>query len=122
MRIIFVAAAGALALTGCQPAAQQNAAENTAAELDAIGNGEGEANAAANVQATVLGMSDKMRNGVLLRAIMDSEMPCDGVERADRLPDQEGSPTWKAYCRNGSKHIVIFQRDGIAKVLSPTGI
>lgn len=119
MRVTLIAAA-ALALSACQPAAQQNAADNTAAELDAIGNDEG-ANTT-NVQAVVLGMSDKTRNGVLVRAIMDSEMPCDGVEKSERLPDQEGSPTWKAYCRNGTKHIVIFTKDGIAKVLSPTGI
>jgi hypothetical protein len=120
MRITLIAV-GALALSACQPAAQQNAAENTAAELDAIGNDEG-ANASTNVQAVVLGMSDKMRNGVLVRAIMDSEMPCDGVEKSERLPDQEGAPVWKAYCRNGSRHIVIFTKDGIAKVLSPAGM
>ncbi len=119
MRIMILAAA-ALALGACQPEAQQNAAANTADELEAVGNDAG--NASQNVQAVVLGMTDKTRNMVLVRAIMDSEMACDGVEKSERLPDQEGSPSWKAYCRNGSKHIVIFTKDGIAKVLSPAGM
>ena len=120
MRKILAIAALA-ALGACQPEAQQNAADNTAAELKAIGNDAAGNGAEGNVQAVVLGMSDKVRNGVLVRAIMDSQMPCDGVERSERLPDQQGAPAWKAYCRNGSTHIVIFTVDGIAKVLSPTG-
>jgi hypothetical protein len=119
MRIMILAAT-ALALGACQPSAQQNAADNTAAELEAVGNDAG--NASHNVQAVVLGMTDKTRNMVLVRAIMDSEMACDGVEKSERLPDQEGAPSWKAYCRNGSKHIVIFTKDGVAKVLSPAGM
>ncbi len=56
---------------------------------------------------------------MLVRAIMDSNQKCDGVLRSERTRDQNGLPAWKAWCRDGSSHIVAFTTDGTAQVLSP---
>ncbi|MBO9714902.1 hypothetical protein [Sphingomonas sp.] len=69
----------------------------------------------------VLKMNDQQLKVVLVRAIMDAGMKCDGVTSAERQKDQAGLPAWLAHCRDGSSHFVILELDGGAKVLSPAG-
>lgn len=114
MRFVFVAAGAAILLAGCQSAGPKNS-ESPAGEMNATEN----AVAGDNTIDRVLAMSDKERNGVLNRAVMDATMPCDGVLKSERWRDVENSPTWLAHCRNGTSHLVVFQPGGNAKVMSP---
>ncbi len=113
-RSIFITGIAALALTGCNGTTVPNASIDTAAETNAADN----ASAAGNVAATVLGYSDRERNGVLARAIIDAKMPCDGVIKSDRMGDQSGMPAWRATCKNGYQHLVSISPDGVATILS----
>lgn len=108
---IAIAAAIALALAGCGPS---DSRRNSGMVNDAATSPEGVA-----TLNKVIAMSDKERNIVLVRAVMDANMPCDGVVSSERTKDQDGHPAWLANCRNGSTHMVIFLNDGSAKVLSP---
>jgi hypothetical protein len=120
MRMIFAAAAALLALGGCQ-----QAAENVAVQNDAVGtdNTEDAATnedvAAGNFIDTVVNLPERQMWGVLNRAVMDAENKCDGVNKSEREPDSDGHPVYRAYCRDGTTHLVIFSADGTAKVLSP---
>jgi hypothetical protein len=122
MRMIFATGAALVLLGGCQPESQQNAADNMAAELKAVGNDAAEANAvgndgvASNFIAQLTGFGDRERNVVIVRAIMDSEKKCDGVIKSDREPDNQGLPSYHVYCRNGAEYRVIFSADGAARV------
>ena len=110
-RLIVPLFAG-LALAACdsaqEPPANRAATENAAASM-ADGT---------NATAAVLAMNDRQRNVVFIRALLDSNLPGDGVTKSERIPDQGGMPYWKAYCKNGSSHIITVTSDGTAKIIS----
>jgi hypothetical protein len=121
--ILPMAAAAAL-LSACQPASETNAATAEAqanagdvAEGNAVGNTAG----LENVTAKVLAMNDRTRNVVFVRALLDAEIPCDGVESSERLPDRDGKPLWRANCTgNGGSHMIQITPDGTANIVSRT--
>lgn len=128
MRMILPALAAAAMLGACQPAAQaptnaastEDNAVNDAAEANAVGNGIGNA-AAENVTAKVLAMTDRQRNVVFIRALLDAGLPCDGVESSERLPDRDGKPLWRANCvGSGGSHMITITPDGMANIVSRT--
>jgi len=123
--IILPMLAVAALLGACQPAAEKQAnvvvtAEDNgdeAVEANATGN----AAAPGNVTATVLAMTDRQRNVVFIRAILDAGLPCDGVESSERLPDRDGKPLWRANCTgNGGSHMITITPDGMANIVSRT--
>lgn len=121
MRIILPALA-ALALAGCQSGGGNsadvpaNAADANSAEAEAIGN----AAEGGNVTAKVLAMSDRERNVVFIRAIMDAGLPCQSVKRSTRLADQDGKPLWRAECDGGQDQLITITPDGTANIVSRT--
>ncbi|MDV3457359.1 hypothetical protein RZN05_10230 [Sphingomonas sp. HF-S4] len=120
-KFVVLPALAALALAGCGPAAERNEAADTAA----AGNAEAEANAIVNdaapgnALATVLAMSDRQRNVVFIRALMDAGIDCQSVNSSERLPDQDGKPLWRANCPNGA-HMITITPDGTANIVSRT--
>ena len=98
-----------LLLAGCGPGAEQNAVTNAAPSNVAA------ADDAAN---KVLALNDRERNAVFVRALIDSNLPCDGVTASTRMPDQNGRPVWRAECKNGDKHIISITPDGTAEIVS----
>lgn len=112
-KLILTAAAAALALAGCTEAPERSPADAEGVAVNATGN-----EAAANVQAQVLALSPEQRNVVFIRAIRDSGLPCQGVVSSDRLEDQQGNPTWRAMCDNGTGHLISITPDGTAIVMS----
>lgn len=108
----MVAGLAALALGGCGGGSD---AGNTAAPAAA--------NSAApkpltEVQRKVLAMPERQRNVVLIRALIDADLPCDGVMKSTRVEDQDGAPMWRAECKNGSFHLITITPDGMAKIFS----
>ncbi|MCG7347837.1 hypothetical protein [Sphingomonas sp. ACRSK] len=99
----------ALALTACggNSEPQPNAADNGAT-----------AEATQQLDAKVAALSEGQRNGVFIRAIRDAGLPCQGVTASERSGDAQA--TWTATCTDGSKHIIAFTPDGMAKVTSMT--
>ncbi|MET0309968.1 MAG: hypothetical protein ABW023_14775 [Sphingomonas sp.] len=129
MKPIILPALAAVALLGaCQPAADNAANSETniavpaeenvsdVAEGNAVGNA-----AAENVTAKVIAMTDRQRNVVFIRAILDAGLQCDGVQSSERLADRDGKPLWRANCiGNGGSHMITITPDGIANIVSRT--
>ncbi|UZK67478.1 hypothetical protein [Sphingomonas sp. M1-B02] len=115
----LVPAFGAIALIGCQAADEPNAATNAAVSDDAEGKVVGNASAD-NALAAVLGMTDRQRNVVFIRALLDADIPCQGVDSSTRLPDQDGKPLWRVNCQGGTAHMIGVTPDGTANIVSRT--
>ena len=115
MRQLSIVPAFALLLAGCGGAQPANeAVVNSAVEANAVGNVTGE-----NVTARVIAMSDRERNVVFVRALIDAGLPCDGVTASERLPDQDGKPLWRADCKApGSSHLITVTPDGTVQMVS----
>ncbi|WP_448661334.1 hypothetical protein ACG3SL_11830 [Sphingomonas sp. CJ20] len=115
-RLVLTAVA-ALMVAGCQPANEQTPANTTTTEPANIAdNAQGEG----NVLATVLTMSDRERNVVFIRAIMDAGLPCQEVKASTRMPDQDGKPLWRADCVGGASHMISITPDGTANIITRT--
>ncbi|AJP72176.1 hypothetical protein [Sphingomonas hengshuiensis] len=121
-RLLLIAVAG-LAVAACQPAADEKGSTPNVTvepgnsddlEANAIGNDA----ETGNVLATVLGMSDRQRNVVFIRAILDAGLPCQEVKASTRLPDQDGQPLWRADCDGGKSHMISITPDGTANIIS----
>jgi hypothetical protein len=123
IRIVLPALA-ALALTACGSGAGQNDTANGVAAgpespADAEANAVGNEAAGGNALAAVLGMSDRQRNVVFIRALLDAGIDCQSVSSSERLPDQDGKPLWRANCPNGA-HMISITPDGTANIVSRT--
>lgn len=120
---IVLSALAALVLGGCGPAGEGGGAANEAtavngadAEANAVGNAAGGGNAA----AAVIGMSDRQRNVVFIRALLDAGIDCQSVVSSERLPDQDGKPLWRANCSDKRAHMISITPDGTANIVSRT--
>lgn len=109
MRTMLIVAA-TLALGACQ---QQPAEQNAASEATPA-----VANASGNPLERVLAFSDKQRNVVFIRALLDAKLPCDTVTKSTRIADQRGTPAWEVECSNGSSHLIGITTDGTANIIS----
>lgn len=94
----------ALALAGCgsDPAPTPAPAKPKVAE-----NG-------VDYQAAIAALPVAQRNGVFIRAIRDSGLPCQGVTSSEQQGDS-GS-IWRARCEGGVEHVISIEADGNAKV------
>lgn len=111
MRNLLIVAA-MLGLGACQ---QQPAEQNVvSAATPAV------ANASGNPLERVLAFSDKQRNVVFIRALLDAKLPCDTVTKSTRIADQNGAPAWDVQCSNGASHLISITPDGIAHTISRT--
>ena len=119
---IVLPALAALALAGCGPSGEAGggnaatAANATDAEANAIGNAAGGDNAV----AAVLGMNDRQRNVVFIRALLDAGIECQAVTSSVRMPDQDGKPLWRANCSDQRAHMISITPDGTANIVSRT--
>ncbi|WP_029935667.1 hypothetical protein [Sphingomonas sp. UNC305MFCol5.2] len=116
---IALPALAALTLAGCGPASEPAntvKADNSDVEANAVGN---EA-APGNALAAVLGMSDRQRNVVFIRALLDAGIECQSVTSSTRLPDQDGKPLWRANCSDKTAHMISITPDGTANIVSRT--
>ncbi len=105
-------------------AADANAIDANAVEANATdaaaGNAAANATDAANPVQRVLAMSERERNAVFIRAILDAGMKCEGVTKSERLPDKDGLPVWRAACGSDSAHVITITPDGTANIVSRT--
>ena len=69
----------------------------------------------------VVALPEAQQHLVLLRAILDANQTCQGVNEAARQPDQDGKPVWLARCVGGQDWLVAIQADGTANVTGPIG-
>jgi hypothetical protein len=119
MRLIFgTAIVAALALSGCgggtstEPnataTANNTAVENAIAPADDVG-------------VKMAALPEGLRNGTLLRGIMDLHQPCEGVASSTRLSDQDGHPRWRADCKglNPPSYVVVVPPDGMLQITGP---
>lgn len=72
--------------------------------------------ATVNYQAAVLDLNDQQRNAVMIRAIRDANIQCQGVTESERI-EGEGL-TYRARCDGGADHVVSIAADGNARVVS----
>lgn len=104
-----------LALAACGSDPVQPAVNSAQAEQNAVETvPEGE-----NVTAQVMAMTDRQRNMVFVRALMDAEIDCDGVTGSERVEDYEGKPIWRASCKYpGKDHLISITPDGMAEIIT----
>ncbi|TGX54240.1 hypothetical protein E5A73_09005 [Sphingomonas gei] len=113
---IILSVLGALALAGCGSSGDAGGANAVADEANATGNAAG----GQNVTAAVIAMSDRQRNVVFIRALLDADIDCQGVTSSERLPDRDGKPLWRANCSNKTAHMISITPDGTANIVSRT--
>lgn len=116
---VALPALAALALAGCSPASEPAntvALDNADVEANAVGN---EA-ASGNAVAAVLNLSDRQRDVVFIRALLDAGIECQKVTSSERLPDQDGKPLWRANCSDKRAHMISITPDGTANIVSRT--
>ena len=118
MRALRFVPALALMLAGCGGDAARTEGNAVAVNSDAETNAIGNRAAAENVTARVVAMSDRERNVVFIRALMDAGIPCDGVTGSQRLDDQDGKPVWRADCKGAPSHLISITPDGTAQIVS----
>jgi hypothetical protein len=73
-----------------------------------------------NALAAVLEMSDRQRNVVFIRALLDAGIDCQSVTSSERLPDQDGKPLWRVNCSGKTAHMIGITPDGTANIVSRT--
>lgn len=120
---IVLPALVALVLGGCGSTGEGSGAANEATTVnaaDAEANAVGNAAGGENAQAAVLGMSDRQRNVVFIRALLDAGIECQSVVSSERLPDQDGKPLWRANCSDKRSHMISVTPDGTANIVSRT--
>lgn len=115
-KLMIVPVAALIALTGCGGSEEANvAAPADANEATMIGND----GTPVNALERVLAMTDRQRNATFVRAILDANLPCDGVTKSERLPDQNGKPVWRVDCKGeNNSHIVSVTPDGTVTINS----
>lgn len=74
-----------------------------------------------NYIAAVEALPKGQRDGVLLRAIRDADLDCQGVDRSAPATEVNGRPAWKVTCVGGKEFLVAIGADGNAQVIAPTG-
>jgi len=123
MRII-VPMLAALALAGCGGGSSSvnltakdavNAEPLNAADEVAAGNA-----AETNYSAAVLAQNDAQRGATFIRALQDAPLPCEQVDGATRIADQDGVPTWRVTCKGGLNYMIGIPKNGVAKIISRT--
>lgn len=92
-------------LAGCGRPAPQN---DTAAEVP-------EGNYLDQIEALPSGQRDM----VLMRAIQDSDVPCQHVKGSAVHEKVRGRPTWVAHCEDGRDWIVMLEPGGMMHVVNP---
>ena len=107
MKQLLWLAGAALVLAGCQDAGEPDASANSAS------NATGE-----DIGQRVAALSERERNVVFIRAILDAKLPCQAVKSSRRLEDQDGRPLWRADCSGGGSHMITITRDGTANIVS----
>ncbi|MBW4330304.1 hypothetical protein KY084_05385 [Stakelama sp. CBK3Z-3] len=107
MKSLLAFAATALLLAGCssEPAPPENSQGTEAISPEN------------NVAAKVAAMTEQERNVVMIRAIRDAGMPCQGVVKSEAYPDA-GPDSWRAQCSGGDWHLVQIKANGTANVVS----
>jgi hypothetical protein len=65
-------------------------------------------------------MSDRQRNVVFIRALLDAGIECQSVDSSERLPDQDGKPLWRANCSDKRSHMISITPDGTANIVTRT--
>lgn len=99
--------AGVLVLAACKPA-----------ESPTFNSSAGSTPTPTNVSAAVDALPPAQRDAVLLRAIMDANLPCQKIEKAERMSTPDGKMEWRATCDGGTQHLIDIQPNGSATVLS----
>ncbi len=72
--------------------------------------------ATADDAAKVAALPDRLRAGVLLRAIRDAGQDCQQVVGQVRAPVAGGPPAWVATCQDQHRWVVTVAPDGTATV------
>ncbi|WP_176590065.1 hypothetical protein [Sphingobium sp. EM0848] len=70
--------------------------------------------------AEVAKLDERLRNGVLEKAIKASGALCPSVTKSERAEVRTGVKGWKAECDNGTAHLIEIHADGTANVTSRT--
>jgi hypothetical protein len=98
---------GVLVLAACKPV-----------ESPTFNTSTGSTPTPANVSAAIDALPPAQRDAVLLRAIMDADLPCQKIEKAERMSTPDGKMEWRATCDGGTQHLVDIQPNGSATVVS----
>lgn len=103
----------AVAACGSEPASAP--ANSLDAEQNAVAN----VPPGDNITARVMAMSDRERNVVFIRALIDAGIDCNGVSASERVEDYEGKPLWRASCRSPvADHLISITPAGVAEIIT----
>ncbi|MDP5281228.1 hypothetical protein Q9Q95_20045 [Sphingomonas sp. DG1-23] len=110
----------ALTLAGCGSAGDRGAANEVVANAEAEANAVGNVAGGENAIAQVFALSDRQRNAMFIRALLDADIECQSVTSSERLPDQDGKPLWRVNCSDKTAHMISITPDGTANIVSRT--
>ncbi len=116
MRLLMIGMT-ALSLAACS-GPSENAAQAPANDAVAV---DAAANAGNAVDTAIANLSDLQRQGVMLGAIRDANIPCRDVTEVEQVEPTDGKATWRAKCEEGDYHLIVVAPDGNAQVVSRTG-
>ena len=95
-----------LLLPGCGPAEPQN--DSAPAPV-----------AEGNYLEQIEALPGAQRDIVLMRAIQDSNIPCQHISGSDVHAKVRDRPTWVAHCADGRDWIVMLEPGGMMHVVNP---
>lgn len=93
-------------------------------QAETAGDNAADATAPVGMSPTQLRLTElpvEQQQTVFLRAIRDGNAPCQGVNKSQREPDQDGSPVFVAYCVDGPIYAIVVNREGVAQVTRVSG-
>lgn len=122
LKRIILTTAAALALAGCGGSGERNLTANDAVTAEPINASEAGINTVdtTNYSAAVLTQNDAQRNATFIRALQDAGLNCDHVDSSTRIADQDGVPTWRATCKDGTSFMIGIPPNGVARIISRT--
>ena len=92
-------------LSACEPAPQNDTAPAPVAE--------------GNYLEEITALPDGQRDMVFMRAIQDSNVPCQHITGSAVHAKVRDRPTWVAHCVDGRDFILILQPGGLIHVVNP---
>jgi len=98
---------GVLVLAACKPAESPTFNSSTASTPNPT-----------NVSAAIEALPAAQRDAVLLRAILDADLPCQKIDKAERMTTPDGKMEWRATCDGGAQHLIDILPNGSATVVS----
>lgn len=110
MKKLMIVLPALIALAGCGGSSEPVVNNTAEPALNAM-TGEDDGN-------TMEAMGDGTLRLTFARALSKADLPCDGVTKAEKLPDDKGQPSWRVTCKNTKLYAITVTPDGTANIVA----